>query len=61
MGFLNGWKSVLGYVGITIVEGGVVDAVADVAINPSIENIGRTLTHLLLTFGLMHKVLKERF
>lgn len=61
MGFLNGWKSVLGYVGITIAEGGIIDAVLDVASNPSVENVGRTLTHLLLTFGLIHKVIKERF
>jgi hypothetical protein len=61
MGFLNGWKSVLGYVGVTIVEGGIIDAVASAATNPTIENIGRALTHFLLTFGLAHKVLKERF
>jgi hypothetical protein len=51
----------LGYVGVTIVEGGIVDAVASAATNPTIENIGRALTHFLLTFGLAHKVLKERF
>jgi len=60
-GLLNGWKTVLGYLGLNFVDAGLIDAVVDVVTAPTPANIGKVVTHGLITVGLVHKVLKERF
>jgi hypothetical protein len=57
---LNGWKTVLGYIGLNFIDAGLIDAVVDVVIAPTPENIGKVITHGLITVGLVHKVIKER-
>ena len=57
---LNGWKTILGYVGLNFVDTGLIDAIVGVVSNPSPENVGKAVAHLFITFGLIHKVVKDK-
>ncbi len=61
LSFLNGWKSIVGFLGINLAAGHVlvIDAALDAISNPNPQSIGNAVAQLLLLVGLSHKAVKE--
>ena len=57
---LNGWKSILGFLGINLAAGQIlaVEAVIQAIALPSPASIGNAVAQLLLALGLLHKAVK---
>jgi len=59
----DGWKTVIGYIlaqlPLFIDKPWILDAILKAISNPTAENIGAAIAHILLAFGLLHKIKKQ--
>lgn len=55
----NGWKTVLGYLGLNIIDNNIITVIAEAVTDPTPESISKAFTHALLFIGIVHKKIKE--